>query len=115
MPVITMNVPCYVSSIGSLDAFGQPRMTAKRKTKCAVIRLEIVNQHSTVRADSASTKGHADDMVAHLHILVSSKEAIGINDTVQVRGNDFLINSYRLRFDALGRADHIELKGKIKV
>ena len=114
MPVITMNVPCFVSSISSIDAFGQPRIGTKRRTKCAVIKFELISQSSTIRADSASSKGHAEDEMADLHLLMAKNERISIDDIIEVNGQQFKVRSYRPRYDVMGRIDHIEIKGKIK-
>lgn len=114
MPVIKMNVPCIVVNVMGFDAFGQPRMSPKRPSKCAVLKLELISQASTIRADSASSKGHADDEMANLHVLMAKNEHITIDDLIEVNGQLFKVNGYRPRYDVLGKIDHIEVKGKIK-
>jgi hypothetical protein len=113
MPVIGMNTQCYITPKIGNDAFGQPKLGIKRESKCAVLKLETMKQATTLRPDSGGSRGHADEEVADLHVLVNKNESITIDDIFEVHGVTFHIVSNRPRFDAFGKFDHIELMGKI--
>lgn len=109
MAVITMNVPCVISLRSGNDAYGVPKYLAGKPSLCAVVKLVRRSQHTTVRADSGATRGHADEVVADAVLLVSKKIEPVIDSKIVVRGVSMRIVSIRDRMDVMGRLDHYEI------
>lgn len=111
MPVLFFGTKfTYVTKLGN-DAFGQPKLSSAKQGKCAVLKMLITRQASTVRADSASTRGHAEELVSDLHILVPKTSVLKIDDVLTIDGVKFRVSGLRPRYDVIGRLDHIEVMG----
>lgn len=113
MPVIKMNVPCTLETVSGYDAFGQPKKTEAKKTVCAVVKLEKTMTQSTVRADSASSRGHSEENRGELVVLMRANESVALNDTITVYNTRFRVHGIRPRYTVLGKVDHLEIMGEI--
>lgn len=114
MPVITMNVPCTLKTRTGSDVYGQATYGAVKKTVCAVIKFEIKRQHSTVRADSSGTRGHADETVAQIKVLMPKTTVVELDDILTLRGFNSRVLSITERFDVMGRLDHFEVEATVE-
>lgn len=114
MPVFTRNVLCRVTPYVGTDVYGAPVAGATRTEKCAVVKLTQTTQHTTVRADSGATRGHADEEVADAVLLFSKQSTIGLGDHVVVSGVSLRVASIRQRFDVMSRLDHFEVRCAIE-
>lgn len=114
MPVIKMNVPCVVYDVSGTDQYGQQSYGVVRKSVCAIVKLVESTQHTTVRADSGATRGHADESVADAILLLPKQHQPKVNSKVVVRGVSLRITSCRTRMDVMGRLDHYEVRCAIE-
>lgn len=114
MPVIAMSVPCTIALRSGSDVYGMPKYSAPVRTVCAVVLLTTKGQHSTVRADSGATRGHADEQVADAILLVGRKQEPTLDSTVSVRGVALRVISVQHRIDVMGRLDHYEIRCSIE-
>ena len=114
MPVITMNVTCWVKPRQGSDAYGQPIFGKTRRTVCAVIKLTTSRQKSTVRVDSSGSVGHADEEVADIVLLMDKNEDIAFDDVLIIGGVSGRVSSVRQRYDAMGRLDHLEVGATVE-
>lgn len=109
MPVIKMNVPCTVIENLGADQYGMPKYGVMFKTVCAVVKLVESKQHTTVRADSGATRGHADEIVADAILLMPKQREPQIGSKLVVRGASLRIVSRQPRLDVMGRLDHYQI------
>lgn len=114
MPVIAMNVPCKISTKVGTDVYGAPKFSAARASVCAIVKLVSKSQHTTVRADSGATRGHADEATADAVLLISKNIEPEFDSIVQVRGMKLRVFSIRHRMDVMGRLDHYEIRCEIE-
>lgn len=114
MPVLVFGTKfTYVTKNGT-DGFGQPKFSKPIAGKCAVLKMLVNRQASTVRADSASSRGHAEEVVSDLHVLVPKTSKLEIDDVLTIDGIKFRISGFRRRYDVLGKLDHIEVMGGVQ-
>jgi len=104
-----MNVPCKVSVKTSNDVYGAPKFSVPVPSVCAIVKLMGKVQHSTVRADSGATRGHADELVADAVLLLSKKIQPEFDSVITLRGMQLRVISVRHRMDVMGRLDHYEV------
>ena len=66
------NLTCIISvSSGETDVYGKP-MPAKRVTeRCAIVKLDIKNTKTSVRADTSASRGNARELIADSVILLT--------------------------------------------
>lgn len=109
MPVIAMSIPCVVTERLGSDVYGAPIFGRSVRALCAIVKLVKKSQHTTVRADSGATRGHANEAVADAVLLMHKRIEPGIDSEVSIRGMKLRIISVRHRTDAMGRIDHYEV------
>lgn len=114
MPVITMRVPCVVKSRTGNNGFGEAVYSAPRQAKCAVLKLEKARQHSTVRADSSGTRGHAEEYIAEGRLLMKKNDPIKVDDYIEVNGLTLRVLSVRPRYNVFSKIDHLEIEATIE-
>lgn len=94
---------------GKSDVRGQPipgRIIAER---CAVVKLLVTNEKSSVRADSSASRGNAQEMEATSIILLSIMTQANIDDIILIAGVELRIKGRHPRFDVTGALDHFEM------
>lgn len=109
MPVIAMKVPCTIALPVPTDVYGTPTFGPARPARCAIVKLLKQAKHTTVRADSGATRGHADETIAEAVLLLSNKIEPEIDSAVVVRGIALRVISVRHRTDVSGKLDHYEI------
>lgn len=114
MPVLTMNVPCKVTSRNGSDEYGDPRWGLSFNERCAVIKLINKTKRTTVRADSSGSRGHAQEEVADAMFLVSKNTKIELEDRIEVAGIKLIVEWKQPRFNVMSRLDHYEIGCKIE-
>ena len=95
---------------GKTDVYGQPVSGLTFRERCAVVRLEVRNAKSSVRADTSASRGSAREReTPHAIILLGPFTAGRIDDIIDVGGVLLRIMSLEQRFDIDGRMDHYEI------
>lgn len=77
--------------------------------KCAPVRLRFMAANTTVRTDSAGTRGHAEEEVAQVRILVLPTSKIRIDDKLHILDTPVRVIGREPRFSVSGKLDHYEL------
>ena len=114
MPVITKKVPCTIQRRIGSDVYGQPVLSNPVKTTCAVLKFETTRAKTTVRADASGTRGHADEEIADIEILLGKNVKVELGDVLKIQGFESRVTRVRLRFDVMSRLDHIEVGATIE-
>lgn len=104
------NLQCKIQlASGKNDVRGQPIPGKLVNERCAIVKLIITNEKSSVRADSSASRGNAQEMEARSVILLPSSTQAQIDDIIIVSGYQLRINGMQPRFDVSGRLDHYEV------
>lgn len=104
------NINCRIQlASGKNDVRGQPIPGRLVTERCAIVRLVVSNQKSSVRADSSASRGNALEMEADSKLLLQSITQAKIDDIIIVDGYKLRIMSMEPRHDVSGRLDHFEI------
>lgn len=98
---------------GKTDAYGQPIPSGDKITeRCAVVRLELSNEKSSVRADTSASRGAAREyQTPHAVVLLSPFTTAKVDDLVAIHGILLRVMSKEARFDIKGDLDHYQITG----
>jgi len=108
------NVNCIISAAsGETDLYGQPVPARRVRERCAVVKLNIVNVKSAVRADTSASRGSARELHADAVFLLTKTTCANIDDIIEVAGQVLKIKSKFPRFDVQGVLDHYEVDAVI--
>lgn len=91
------------------NRYAEPVFAAMPDELCAPVRLSFSQTHTTVRTDSAASKGHAMEQVATVVILVKPGTQAGIDDKLEILGQPLRVIGWHPRFTVRGVLDHVEL------
>ena len=91
------------------DLYGQPILGPEVYEMVAPVKLSFKIQHSTVRVDSAASKGHAYEEVDDVKFLCRPTSTIGVNDVVTLLGRKLRVDSIHPRYRVTGTLDHLEV------
>lgn len=112
--MVILNVPCVIVKPAGHDIYGQEVEGERKNEKCAVVKLTMTSQHSTVRVDSSATRGGADELVSDSVLLLGAKSSVRIDDIIEVAGAKLRAKSIRLRYTVVGKVDHNEVRCEIE-
>jgi hypothetical protein len=88
------------------DQYAQPKfLKAVREMVCPV-RLSFQTGNTTVRTDSAGSKGHAQEPNAQVVILAVPKTKIGIGDKLIINSESLRVVEKHPRYTVTGVLDH---------
>jgi hypothetical protein len=91
------------------DVYGQPVLGQVYKERVAPVKLIFKTAHTTVRTDSAASKGRAYEEIDNVIFLSLPTSQIAINDVVTVLGHKVRVDSVHPRIRVNGTLDHIEV------
>jgi hypothetical protein len=104
------NQNCRVQlASGKNDVHGQPIPGRFIPERCAIVKLIVINEKSSVRADSSATRGNARELEAESVILLPPTTQARIDDIIIVSGFQLRIMAMQPRYDVGGRHDHFEV------
>lgn len=112
MPLFKLGVLCVITARNGSDIYGQPKYDAPVNAYCSVIKFKVSRQHSTVRADSSGSRGHADEVVADVKLLMNVEPSL--DDRLVVRAQRLRVLSVMPRFTVMGKLDHFEVEATIE-
>jgi hypothetical protein len=105
------NKTCRIQlASGKNDVFGQPIPGPFVTERCAIVKLEVSNEKSSVRADSSATRGNAIEEEVTSVILLAPTTRANKNDIIDVAGVKLRVVFKHPRFDVGGRLDHYEVR-----
>jgi len=103
------NFTCYLTPVAGTDVYGQNTFGLRRRESCAIVKLIDESVHSSVRADSTATRGHADEFENIAKILLTKNSAVGIDSKIEIQGQTLLVTKVHRRVGLDGQVDHIEV------
>jgi hypothetical protein len=104
------NLRCRIQiASGKNDVYGQPIPGRFVNERCAVVKMEISNEKTSVRADSSASRGNAIEEEVVSIILLTSKTQANKDDIIEVAGVKLRIVARHPRFDVTGRLDHYQI------
>lgn len=105
------NLRCRIQiASGENDVYGQPIPGRYVNESCAVVKLQMSNEKTPVRADSSASRGNAIEEEAVSIILLTVKTKASKDDIIEVAGVKLRITARQPRFDISGRLDHYEVQ-----
>jgi hypothetical protein len=107
-----MNSCVITPMVGSND-YGEAQLSTTSYTeKCAIVTVETITQHTTVRADSSASRGYGEDFAARSKILLIPGTVARMGDKLEVSGATLRIISMHPRYTIWGQLDHYEVRGE---
>jgi hypothetical protein len=104
------NQDCLVSKANEeTDEFGQPTFAAPVEERCAIVKLDLAREKTSVRVDSSGSRGNAQEFTANARILFTRDSIIAVGDKVEILGNVLRALSKFPRHDIGGSLDHYQV------
>lgn len=107
--MITPTLWITCQSPAAFDIHGQQVLGNATREKVVPIKLLFVNQHTSVRTDSAGSHGHADEVTSNVIFLALPSTKISIDDILIIVGNTVRVMQTQPRFTVSGKLDHVEI------
>lgn len=102
------NIQCVIRKQNGHDIYGMPKLGARKKERCAIVKLKVKNDKSSVRADSSASRGNARELEADVLILMEPKTIAEHDAIIELGPNQYRVMSMNPRFDMAGKVDHFE-------
>lgn len=104
------NQDCVIhAASGKTDVYGTPVPGVKFNERCNVIKLNIINAKSSVRADTSASRGSARELEADAELLLTKTTIANVDDMVEVCGSKLRIASKLPRYNLQGQLDHFQI------
>lgn len=88
------------------DGYGQAKFMAMGVELVAPVRSNFGSTNTTVRTDSAGTKGHAQEEKADVVFLATPWSKVALGDKVLYMGHSLKVDFVHPRYDVSGKLDH---------
>lgn len=103
------NQDCVVRIQNGHDIYGMPKLGARKKERCAIVKLKVINDKSSVRADSSASRGNARELEADVLILLGAKTTARHDAIIELLNSQYRVMSVNPRFAISGKVDHYEI------
>lgn len=103
------NTFCYVSQRTGFDDWGRETYVGRQRVPCSLVRLKVMKESTSVRADSSASRGRAKETNSESIVLLPPSHDIEIGDRLEILGFQLEVNSITPRLDIMGRHDHNEV------
>lgn len=107
--MIYPTLPLQVWAKDGSDLYGQPHFTRLADEKVCPVRLSFTSVTTTVRTDSAGTKGHAREPGATVVVLALPQTKIDLESKLVILGHPLRVLEVHPRFTVRGVLDHIQI------
>ena len=107
------NQRCVVYSNSKTDVYGRTVRGGGRSERCSVVKLVASAVKTSVRADSSSSRGAAQEVVSDAILLFLPSASIKIDDKVEIAGFSLRVSGVHPRFNVRGVHDHNEVHFEI--
>lgn len=108
--MIIPTLPVKVFVRAGDNAYAEPIYRRKPDELVCPVRLNFVSDNTTVRTDSAGSKGHARENVADVVLLATPKTEIRQESKVEVLSRQLRVVEVHPRYTVSGALDHYELR-----
>ena len=102
------NLKCVVVKSTKNDLYGMPQPGQRRSEGFAIIKLDVQNQKTNVRADTSASRGNANELEADAKFLLTATTVAEIDDLIEYGGMVFRVMSLFPRHNLRGVLDHFE-------
>ena len=103
---------CLISKKTSVDLYGQESHLPAVSERCSIVKCRKYEQHTTVRADSSSSRGFANEFLSQNKILLLPATIASFDDKLTVANIVIRVTSLTPMYDVWGKLDHYELVGE---
>lgn len=105
------NTTCLHSAKSTLKTrYGEPIYVTAIEVPCAVVKLEPLVQHTSVRADSSGSRANAEEVAINAVLLFPAYTLIQNDDIVEIDGFRLEVKQVQPRHAVGGYIDHYEVK-----
>lgn len=91
------------------DLYAQPKFRKVPSERVCPVRLSFQTENTTVRTDSAGSKGHAQEPNAQVVVLAVPKTRITLETKLVINGHALRVIESHPRYTVSGALDHYEL------
>lgn len=104
------NQNCTIHRVsGKTDVFGMPLPGVLVKARCSVLKLDLRDAKSSVRADTSASRGNAREMEVVGEFLLSKTTVIENDDLIEIRGHKLRVEAVSPNFDLQGNLHHYQI------
>lgn len=104
------NVHCTITRLESkYTLYGEQKEERSWRSMCGVVKLRMIDQQTTVRADSSASRGFAEESVADARLMFLPSSDITEGDIIEVDGRKVKVAIVHPRFSVTGRLSHKEV------
>lgn len=107
---VLFSVDCVWSKRAGYDAHGREVAGPGENVKCAVVKLPISREKSSVRADSSATRGAAHELTGDARLLFPITLDINTGDKVVIAGISLRVVGVHPRFTVVGVHHHNQVE-----
>lgn len=108
MALFKPNLDCQISRHTGMNVYGEESLAEAVKARCAIIKLEINVEKSSVRADSSASRGAGREYQGIAKLLFPTTVSVGLDDQVEVAGYKLRVLGVFPRHNLQGIYDHLE-------
>ena len=101
-------IPCVVTPTIGFDVYGAEQLGTPKKEMCSIISLSLKTGPTSVRTDSAASRGSGSEKISEARILLEPGIA-ELNAKVEVQGRTLRIIAIDPRHVMGGDHDHDEV------
>jgi len=100
------HTPCKVTPSRGFDLYGQRSSGVPFSTKCAVVKIQVRDDKTAVRADSSASRGYANEETIDARLLFLPHVKVDKGDKLTLLGVDLRVIEVMPRHDLHGILDH---------
>lgn len=108
MALFKPNLNCTIRTVTGLNVYGEEALTVGTAARCAIVKLVIMEEKSTVRADSSASRGASREYVSQGVLLFPASAGISMGCQVEVAGRKLRVVGIQPRHNLQGVYDHDE-------
>lgn len=90
------------------NLYGEPHFDEPKRVPCAVVKLDIISDKTSVRTDSSASRGNANELLTETRLLFVAGQGVGLGDKVDFEGTLMVITQIFPRRNVNGEIDHLD-------
>lgn len=104
------NVRCVVTRLeAKYTLYGEQKEERSWPAKCGVVKLRLIDQQTTVRADSSASRGFAEEDAVEARLMFLPAADVAEGDVIEVAGRKVKVTIIHPRFSITGALSHKEV------
>ena len=109
------NVKMNVERLGFYDEFGQAKLYLIFTTLCCIIKLEESIVKTPIRSSQSASTSNSEEYESVSEFLVSPDADLRLGDRVTVSEIALRVDKRSIKYDVVGKKDHIQIMCSIWV